>query len=57
MNTLLHAAAGTIGLRWILGVTTVTFFACFAGWAAWAYASHNKQHMDEAGRLPIVLGD
>ncbi len=57
MNELTHAAAASIGLRWLLGATTVIFLACFAGWAMWAYASHNKQRMDEAGRLPLVLGD
>ena len=57
MNPLLTAAASSIGLRWLLGVTTVLFLACYAGWAAWAYASHNKQRMDEAGKLPLVLGD
>ncbi len=46
-------AAAVVEYAWVMGVTTVLFMVCFAGWAWWAYSSANRERLDEAARLPL----
>ncbi len=57
MNHVLAQGAALVDHAWVLGVTTVLFIACFLGWTWWAYASVNRERMDEAARLPLLEDD
>ncbi len=50
-------AAAVVEHAWLLAVTTVLFIACFLGWTLWAYASANRERMNEAARLPLLEDD
>lgn len=56
MNPLIREAAASVQGGWLLGVMTVVFFACFAGWVAWAWAPQNRARMEEAARQPFMDG-
>lgn len=56
MNPLLHEAAESVRGGWLLGVMTLVFFACFAGWIAWAFAPRNRARLEEAARQPFMDG-
>jgi cbb3-type cytochrome oxidase subunit 3 len=56
MNPLLHEAAGSVRMGWLLGLMTVVFLALFIAWIAWAYAPRRKAAMDEYARLPLDDG-
>ena len=54
MNHVLHEAAETARLGWIMGVMTVLFLTCFLGWIWWAYRPGNRARMEEDARLPLT---
>ena len=56
MNPAFRAAAQTVELTWIMGVMTVVFLACFAGWTWWAFRAGNRERMEHAARLPFMDG-
>jgi len=56
MNPLLHEAANSVQMGWLLGLMTVVFLALFIGWIAWTYAPRHKAAMDEYARLPLDDG-
>lgn len=56
MNPLIQEAVQSVQGVWVLGFTTVLFFAFFLGWVWWAYSPRNKDLMDEAARLPFMDG-
>jgi cbb3-type cytochrome oxidase subunit 3 len=56
VNPVLQAAAESVRLGWLLGLTTVVFVVWFVGWTVWAYLPRNKQMMEEAARMPLMDG-
>ena len=56
MNPLLDAAAGSVTLGWVLGVTTLVFLGGFLFWVWWAWAGRNKARWDADSRLPFDDG-
>lgn len=54
MNHVLHAGAEVVRYGWIMGLTTIAFFLCFAGWTWWAFSSRNRERMNEAARMPLL---
>ena len=56
MNPLLREAAASVQGGWLLGIMTLVFFACFAGWIIWAWAPHNRERLEEAARQPFMDG-
>jgi len=56
VNPLLREAAGSVQMGWLLGATTVVFFACFLAWVWYAYAPKRKELMEEAARMPFMDG-
>jgi len=57
MNQVLHAGAATVQHGWLLGLTTVVFLVCFAGWTWWAFSARNAQRHNEAALLPLTSED
>ena len=39
MNPLIREAVASVQGGWLLGVMTLVFFVCFAGWIVWAWAN------------------
>lgn len=56
MNPIFHDAAQAAQHGWLMGVMTFVFLAFFLGWAAWAWAPSNREHMDRAARMPLDDG-
>ena len=56
MNPLIREAVASVQGGWLLGVMTLVFFACFAGWIAWAWAPRNRERLEEAARQPFMDG-
>lgn len=56
MNPVFKAAAATVENGWIMGVTTIFFFAVFIGWITWAWAPWNRKNLDAAAKLPFDDG-
>ena len=56
MNPLIREAAASVQGGWLLGVMTLVFFACFAGWIVWAWAPRNRERLEEAARQPFMDG-
>ena len=54
MNDVLAQAEGLARHGWIVGIITIVFIVCFAGWVAWTFASRNRERMEEAARLPLT---
>ena len=57
MNTVLHAAAESVQLGTLLGITTVGFLLFFLAWTAWSWAPGNRTRLDAYARLPLDDGD
>lgn len=57
MNPLLHQAASSISMTWLLGALTVLFFLSFLYWTWWAYTPRNRQAHEEAAQMPFMDGD
>ena len=57
MNPVLHQAAESIGLGWLLGAMTIFFLACFLAWVWWAYTPRHKAMWDKAAMLPFNDGE
>ena len=53
MNPLINEAANTVQGGWLLGIMTAVFLATFLYWFWYAYAPHNKDRMEAAGRIPF----
>jgi cbb3-type cytochrome oxidase subunit 3 len=56
MNPLLHQAAETASLGWLLGAMTLLFLAGFGFWVWWAYRAKNRARWEEASRMPLNDG-
>lgn len=56
MNPLIHEAARSIELGWLMGLMTVVFFAVFLAWTWWAYAPSRRGLMEQYGRIPFEEG-
>lgn len=57
MNQIYREGAAMAQHGWVMGVTTLTFIACFVGWTWWAFSSANRANMDAAARLPLTVED
>lgn len=53
MNPVFKAASEAAELGWLMGGMTVFFLLFFTGWALWAYAPSNREHLESCGRLPL----
>ncbi len=53
MNPIFKAAAAATTQGWLLGATTVFFFACFIAFVVWAYAPWRRSAMEAASMLPF----
>jgi cbb3-type cytochrome oxidase subunit 3 len=56
MNPVVKAAAESVTLGWLLGLTTVGFIAAFLFWVWWAWSSRNKARWEADSRLPFNDG-
>ena len=56
MNPLLHEAAASVRLGWLMAGLTVVFFAAFLGWVWYAYHPARRERLDEAAKLPFMDG-
>jgi cbb3-type cytochrome oxidase subunit 3 len=56
VNPLLSAAADSVTLGWIMGVTTIVFFGGFLFWIWWAWSARNKARWEADSRLPLNDG-
>ncbi|HTS89098.1 MAG TPA: hypothetical protein VMG41_11450 [Gemmatimonadales bacterium] len=56
MNHVLTAAAESVRLGWLLGVTTAVFLAGFLFWIWWAWSAQNKARWEADSRLPLNDG-
>lgn len=57
MNPVLHAGVESAQLGWLLGTTTVLFFASMVGWTTWAFWPGSRQKFAKAAAMPLDGGD
>lgn len=53
MNPIIRMAAESTEMGWLLGATTLVFFASFLGWVAWVYAPSMRTTWEAHGRMPL----
>lgn len=53
MNPIYQAASNQVVLGGLMGAMTVLFFACYIGWALWAYLPSRRAAMEAASRIPF----
>jgi cbb3-type cytochrome oxidase subunit 3 len=56
MNPLIHEAADSVRLGWIMAAMTVLFLSSFIFWTWWAYRGPNKARWEADSRLPFNDG-
>jgi cbb3-type cytochrome oxidase subunit 3 len=56
MNPLLKEAAASVTQAWLLGLTTVFFFAAFLFWIWWAWTGRNQARWEADRHLPLNDG-
>jgi cbb3-type cytochrome oxidase subunit 3 len=56
VNQVLREGAQMAQLGWLLGITTVVFFAAMVGWTVWAFSPSQRENMKKAAQLPLDGG-
>lgn len=56
MNQVLREGAEMAQLGWLMGCTTILFFATMVGWSIWAWMPSRREALAKAALLPLETG-